>query len=79
MAPGDRLTDHRGRTIDFGRQAEDYDRFRPGFPESFFLRLAARGWTRPGQRALDLGTGTGALAPGFELVSAGQCWWWFEG
>ena len=118
--------DHLGRAIQFGRTAADYDRFRPGFPASLFDQLLARGWIAPGLRALDLGTGTGALAlglaqrglrvaaldpssdllevarrraaeldldvrffeaiaedtgepeAGFDLVSAGQCWWWFD-
>ena len=106
--------------------AEDYENFRPGFPESFLDRLTEDGWIEAGQRALDLGTGTGSLALGlaarglettgldiapnlleiarsrsqdrgltaqfvegraeatgrddasFDLVSAGQCWWWFD-
>ncbi len=118
--------DHRGRLIDFGRTAEDYEQYRPGFPESFFERLRDYGWISTGQRALDLGTGTGSLAVGFaasglkvtgldiapelldvarrsaagrsleaefvvgraeatgmddssfDLVAAGQCWWWFD-
>jgi len=118
--------DHRGRTIDFGRTAVDYERFRPGFPDSFFDRLTAEGWIDAGRRVLDLGTGTGTLALGFarrgldvvgldiapellevarkaasdgalnasfvrgraeatgqdddsfDIVSAGQCWWWFD-
>jgi SAM-dependent methyltransferase len=118
--------DHGGRTIDFGRTAADYERYRPGFPDGFFDRLGSIGWISPGQRALDVGTGTGTLALGFaargmvtsgmdiaeellttarrtanqtnlnirfflgaaeetgepdasfELVSAGQCWWWFD-
>jgi SAM-dependent methyltransferase len=125
MATGPR--DHEGRVIDFGREAGDYDRYRPGFPESFFDHLVRKGWIAPGLRALDLGTGTGSLALGFaarglvatgldiapdlldvgrrtatargltaefvegtaedtgmpdgsfDLVSAGQCWWWFDG
>lgn len=124
--PTDRLRDHHGRSIDFGRTASDYDRHRPGFPASFFDRLRERGWIGAGMKALDLGTGTGSLALGlaarglrvvgldrssqlldvarrragelgldvdfaegvaedtglapssFDLVTAGQCWWWFE-
>jgi SAM-dependent methyltransferase len=120
------LRDHEGRRIDFGRVAADYARYRPTFPASFFDRLERAGWIEPGMRALDLGTGTGALALGFaarglrvtgidiapglldvarrtaadrglaaefregraeatgladasfDLVSAGQCWWWFD-
>ena len=118
--------DHEGRPIDFGRTAVDYEQYRPGFPETFFARLVQNGWIASGQRALDLGTGTGTLAlgfadagldvtgldiapelldvarqtaqsrglkttfvegkaeatgqpdEGFDLVSAGQCWWWFD-
>lgn len=91
-----------------------------------YERLLTLGWVRPGQNALDLGTGTGSLALGlaergldvvgvdpsvdlldmarrkakdrglsvqfvegtaedtgieaasFDLVTAGQCWWWFD-
>lgn len=51
--------------VDFGRTAEDYARHRAGFPEELFERLAERGVGRPGQRILDMGSGTGSLARGF--------------
>ncbi len=53
--------------IDFGKTAWDYSRHRAGFPPVFFERLAAYGIGTPGQRILDLGTGTGTLARGFAL------------
>jgi SAM-dependent methyltransferase len=70
-----------GRSIDWGRTSSDYARYRPGPPPSFFARLAAFGVGLPGQRILDLGTGTGVLARRFAQqgaavagidVSAGQ-------
>lgn len=51
--------------VNFGRTAADYGRFRAGFPNSLFIRLAAEGLIEPGLRVLDLGTGTGSLGRGF--------------
>ena len=53
-----------GQKVDFGKTASDYRSFRAGFPESFFEALSAREFIRAGQRALDLGTGTGTIARG---------------
>jgi ubiquinone/menaquinone biosynthesis C-methylase UbiE len=54
------------KAVDFGRVAEDYARFRGGFPPYFFDLLAKRYEAgREGQRLLDLGCGTGALANEF--------------
>lgn len=112
--------------IDFGKTAHDYGRYRAGFPEELFTRLARFGVGAPDQCVLDLGTGTGALARGFarrgctvtgldpsipltgeakrldqeagvtiqyviakaeqtglptasfDVVTAGQCWHWFD-
>ncbi len=112
--------------VDFGKTAADYSRHRAGFPDRLFDRLAAFEIGKPGQRILDLGTGTGSLARGFarrgaevtgldiapemlaaaaelaaaeglkvdfreggaeatglpdaafDVVSAGQCWHWFD-
>lgn len=56
--------------VDFGKTAGDYAKHRAGFPPVLFERLAALGVGRPGQRALDLGTGTGTLARGLALLGA---------
>ncbi len=60
----------RGRSIDWSRTSADYAVHRPGPPESFFLRLSALGIGAPGQRILDLGTGTGLLARQFARQGA---------
>ncbi|MFL5318608.1 MAG: class I SAM-dependent methyltransferase [Myxococcaceae bacterium] len=111
-------------SVDFGRTADDYAKYRHGFPDALFDRLFTLGVARAGQRALDLGTGTGTIARGlarrglnvlgldpaepmleqaralsvglpaeyrvgraeetgvpdrsFDLVTAGQCWHWFD-
>jgi len=52
---------------DFGKTAADYSQHRAGFPDAFFDRLFAKGLARPGDRALDLGTGTGTIARGLAL------------
>jgi SAM-dependent methyltransferase len=51
--------------VDFGRTATDYAAYRAGFPDEFFSRLGAMNIGLSGQRIVDLGTGTGALARGF--------------
>ncbi|MBI2571728.1 MAG: class I SAM-dependent methyltransferase [Candidatus Schekmanbacteria bacterium] len=53
--------DH-GREIDWGRTSTDYGRYRSGYPASLYDRLTVLGIGVPGQRVLDLGTGTGLLA-----------------
>lgn len=70
-----------GRPIDWSRTSADYAEHRPGPPARLFEMLAALGIGAPGQRILDLGTGTGlvarelarrgALASGID-VAAGQ-------
>ncbi len=52
-------------TVNFGRTAADYGRYRAGFPEALFERLGDLGLIRPGLSVLDLGTGTGSLGRGF--------------
>lgn len=51
-----------GRSIDWGKTSPDYARFRPGYPEGFYQVLRGMGVGLPGQRLLDLGTGTGVVA-----------------
>ena len=53
------------REFDWGKTSQDYAAYRSGYPESFYEVLAALGIGKPGQRILDLGTGTGVLARAF--------------
>jgi SAM-dependent methyltransferase len=53
--------DH-GRAFDWGLTAQDYARYRPGYPASFYERITSLGVGLPGQRVLDLGCGTGNVA-----------------
>lgn len=55
------------KDVDFGKTAADYGRHRAGFPDPFFERLLAAGFVKPGERGLDLGTGTGTIARGLAL------------
>lgn len=55
----------KGRRIDWGKTSDDYAVYRAGYPDSFYERITALGIGRPGQRLLDLGTGTGVLARAF--------------
>lgn len=116
----------KGLTPDFGLTAQDYGRHRAGFPDELMHRLGEHGIGLPGQKVVDLGTGTGSLArlfahtganvtgidpaapllaqareldreagvrvdyrvatsestglseQSFDIVSAGQCWHWFD-
>ena len=61
LVPVAKPFDH-GRDFDWGRTSADYASYRPGYPASFFERITALGVALAGQRVLDLGTGTGALA-----------------
>ncbi|MHC4380273.1 MAG: class I SAM-dependent methyltransferase [Planctomycetota bacterium] len=47
---------------DFAKTATDYARHRVGFPDRFFEEITRAGLLRRGNRALDLGTGTGLIA-----------------
>ena len=59
-----------GRRIDWGKTSDDYAQHRPGPPPSFYEKLRALGVGLPGQRILDLGTGTGVLAREFARAGA---------
>lgn len=50
-----------GKTFDFGRTSSDYARYRDIYPQEFYDRILKLGLCTKGQRALDIGTGTGVL------------------
>ena len=51
--------------VNFGLAAQDYARWRQGFPDSLFARLEDFRIGNKGQKILDIGTGTGLLGRGF--------------
>ncbi|HEU0202942.1 MAG TPA: class I SAM-dependent methyltransferase [Burkholderiaceae bacterium] len=59
-----------GRPIDWNKTSNDYALHRPGPPERFYRTLHAWGIGTPGQRILDLGTGTGIVARAFAAQGA---------
>jgi hypothetical protein len=59
------LTTEQDDRIDWGKTAEDYAKYRPGPPPSFYQRLLALGIGLPEQQVLDLATGTGVIARQF--------------
>lgn len=65
MAELSRVFTDRRRAESFGSVAENYDRYRPQYPQALISRLV----TRPGLRVLDVGAGTGILSA--QLVAAG--------
>ena len=50
--------------VDVGRAAADDDRHHAELNRAFFDKLRTLGIARPGQRALDIGTGSGTMARG---------------
>lgn len=56
--------------FDYGAAAQDYARFRAGFPPRFFEHLIGMGLGKRDQQVVDMGCGTGTLALGFALRGA---------
>jgi 2-polyprenyl-3-methyl-5-hydroxy-6-metoxy-1,4-benzoquinol methylase len=49
-------------TLNWDQTSEDYSKYRPGYPDNYFLLLQKLGIGLKSQDILDIGTGTGALA-----------------
>lgn len=50
-----------GKAFDWGRTSADYAKFRDIYPQIFYDKIVDQGLCVNGQRALDIGTGTGVI------------------
>ena len=66
----ERIADY-GKQVDFGKTAADYGRHRAGYPDELYRRLKGLGIGRPGQRVLDIATGTGFFGRGLASQGCG--------
>jgi 2-polyprenyl-3-methyl-5-hydroxy-6-metoxy-1,4-benzoquinol methylase len=57
-------------TLNWDQTSEDYSKYRPGYPDSYFLLLQELGIGLKNQDISDVGTGTGALALPFAKQGA---------
>ena len=57
-------------TLNWDQTSEDYSKYRPGYPDSYFLLLQELGIGLKNQDILDIGMGTGALALPFAKQEA---------
>jgi len=62
-----------GRPIDWSRTSRDYAAHRPGPPARLYDLLSTLGVGLPGQRVLDLGTGTGLVARALAARGLAAC------
>lgn len=60
-----------GRGFDWGKTSPDYARYRDIYPPEFYQKIMALGVCLPGQKVLDLGTGTGVLPRNLYRYGAG--------
>ncbi|NLT12070.1 MAG: class I SAM-dependent methyltransferase [Clostridiaceae bacterium] len=61
-----------GRPFDWGRTSKNYAKYRDIYPETFFKHILKRNIGLPGQKILDVGTGTGVLPR--HMFSFGADW-----